>query len=918
MRSQSQRAQLGIGSQTLRSWSLLVAWIFLVAMAVCEPLFAQIPREKAPLTTPQLHGQVDEEDAEALYDLLVFLHHGDMDAILNYLKEEKNIKTKEDDEPLSKKLIVYLYFYFGLMDPDYEGTIYLRPVEGRSGAERPDLVFRRDRADGAHLFFRPNADDRLFLTELDEAYAEQKTNPQVSLDSPAPSSSLTTESAHLTRLIVNFNNTLFEQLTEAIADERSIQRLIERTYNVRLTAPPKDRHHDVAYSFARDELVILLKLLTDLSKPVVRAMSLRQMVRLRPGYVIKKDEISLPEEVVDQSGVVAAYYDANTETIYFADAAFKNGRFLGEGTVLHDLGHALWKELDLRLKEEFIGLSWEWPEESGATLWDIYRGTGRKGGPKWELRAGIRPTDFVSMDPRQEGELRDDPYSMTNPAEDFAEHFAAYVRRPELLKTQTSEIEAETSKKYDYFRQRIFPRTRYETGGYRHHSTHLMTDEEPDERGPYLMGKVEDAVNITVEVNEKEDAYLDFVCTVSGIFDDLSGVAWICLELRSPMGLPGRRGLEKFSLSKDSDCMDEEQGIYRSCRTKLRRDFRESEYEIVTFFAGDMSGKKSYFDTSGLQNIFVPGTYEPKIEPIEEDPREPRPKEHPLDAIELQQQIAIQSLGELHADLGEGFELFLPVALSDDLRFLTFSVLLPEDDGQVLMYGVWNKQSLERSIRAVDSEHMAMRFVLPKKVRSRQAKLLKVWLSYNKTEELRDESYDIELPSDLANLTFDITRREPDTTPPELNWDYIQYGWEKVERNRNNGTNNRIVVVPIENIEPQHVSIVKMSMVRVKDGAILNGNLVSSNDSGRFRNFVFRFPLPPHAQLDYLTHEIEITEKPDHVEIPREEWPTGVLESGGFYSWKKTFRATSIDVEREVFVGTQDPEAPPIPVNRDR
>ena len=97
---------------------------------------------------------------------------------------------------------------------------------------------------------------------------------------------------------------------------------------------------------------MILKNLEDLPDNITRGIKLKRIVRMKPGVDIVDKETQKP---------AAGDYDSASQTIRLSDAIVANG----EGSLLHEIGHALWFSLPEILAKKYLDLSWQWDYGNG-------------------------------------------------------------------------------------------------------------------------------------------------------------------------------------------------------------------------------------------------------------------------------------------------------------------------------------------------------------------------------------------------------------------------------------------------------------------------------------------------------------------------------------------------------------------------
>lgn len=578
-------------------------------------------------------------------------------ALVGELKKKYDLRV-DPKVASDKELLIYLLAYFEVMGAPPEKGMTLKM--GESGS-------RLAKRNGKDLIFAPNASRDLFPKKLHQEIEKEKD----------PS-----------RVTVKFNNTLFEQLTEEVSTREFVQQLLKDQFN--LSIDPKDTADSVqpyAREMTHKEATMVLKQISDLPLSIAKDLKLRTIVRMRPG----------------DKGAVAADYNKESETIRLYDKAFEEGPVQGEGTVLHEFGHALWQSMPPHYQERFTQLSWD---------------TSVYGSPKLKKTA-----NFVT------------DYARKSPEEDFAEHFSAFVNNSEWLKRMAPDKQLMLSEMFNSY---YLDDSKYTAGG--HDKTKAaIKSEKPDTQPPKFAGKLEDLITLRAKLIEATNE-VEITCIVEKLFDDISGVSKISINL----------GDEKRKKNLDTlffgpkDLTDAKQGRYEKS-TKIPLSEVSPDSNIVT-----IAVRVHDFAENDETYLFP----EKKVGVSGTSGRQERP---PLDLENRLAEIKIESL-PVKEGMEPAYRITLPVAPSKDIKvidlqwelkavpgfspyhYLENHELRPSEDGKSLVADIFFAAHVPRS----------------------EAQLSQIGVRYNEGKEWEEQSNYVPIPKTALNVGVTIKSSAPD------------------------------------------------------------------------------------------------------------------------------------------------------------
>ena len=386
--------------------------------------------------------------------------------IIQRLKEDLNIHVKSTDTSLfDRYLLSYIYNYFQTMRPS---GLDLHSYNLHSLGESSHRLVAR--VDENNLYFSTNAGSHTITKNFKEVM-------------DAVFGQTFTVLPYEVRMTFEYNNELYAQLNEAVLSSEDIKDFMKRQSGILF---PEDLENTT--SFTREELLMILKQYLDLPVHIRNNLALKRIIRVEHAFSLSSF-----------FSVTLGRYNPNSETITLADAAFEeqNTDNRGEGTFLHEIGHALWAKsvwegLSNEAKEAYARLSWYGDERIN--------------------------DEFVTE------------YSATNIQEDFAEHFSAYIN-------YSSQLKHATESKYNWLREHIFLNVEYVTDVADHLKV-FVESEHGDTTPPYFINHPYESIKLTISVDESQEDYwrngdANIRVEVSGLFDDLSEIKSIEILMQS-------------------------------------------------------------------------------------------------------------------------------------------------------------------------------------------------------------------------------------------------------------------------------------------------------------------------------------------------------------------------------------------------
>ena len=436
------------------------------------------------------------------------------------LRDEFQVEILEDNPAVfDLDLLSYLHRFFS-SSPRNARPIHLH-ASPKSGAKK---VWRKDQD-------RVSIDLFLALNAGDGLYSKGASAPRGLPDGR-------------TEVTIDYTSDLYLQLIDALYPTPDLQRTLLETYHI---ATDCTGVNDPCDSFKKREFISILGILQDLPIALRQNLRLNRMIRLPDG--------------VSNLGSLNAVADYSNGVIRVTSGAFNtDGDRLGEGTLVHEMGHALWVALPYSLRQKFIDLSWMVDPATGMVI----------------LKSGSR--NFVSE------------YSLKMPEEDFAEHFSAYFNEPELLKSHALS-------KWEWLKTNIFIDTEYVSTGAANAKIRVSAV-TPDITPPRFLREPAKSIEVTTQV---QGAQVMVRVRIVGLVDDVSGFQEAELDFSSieKKGV-GEEGLRVQVLANET--RQDEPDVYVLNKTFDRSKLGAKKLYLGTVRLQDRAGNWDYvfLQNSGL------------------------------------------------------------------------------------------------------------------------------------------------------------------------------------------------------------------------------------------------------------------------------------------------------------------------------
>ncbi|MBU6153402.1 MAG: hypothetical protein KGP28_03775 [Bdellovibrionales bacterium] len=393
----------------------------------------------------------------------------DRSAWMDRLRSEFRVEVLEDDPKVFDGDLLHYLHDFLSSSPRNPSPIRLHATR-KSGARK---VWRRDEWNGfIDLYFAKDAGSGLYskgASEIRERFDGQLEKT------------------------VDYHSDLFLQLSEALYPQSQLQKTLLDSYHISTDCSGVSEPCD---SFKKRELLAILGIFQDLPIEIRQNLRLNRMIRLPDGV----------SNLLDLKAV-ASYSNG---VIRVTSRAFEvNGDRMGEGTLVHELGHAIWPALSHPVRQSYFAISWMRSAQSGEEK--IKPGTG----------------EFVSE------------YALTSVEEDFAEHFSAYFNQPELLGQHAPS-------KREWLKSKVFINTEYYSTAASNLRVYVSSNSPDTEPPGFLNGISKKLIKLTPKTIESQ---IEIHVQLKDLVDDVSGFRSAELHFITVGQSPGGSSLFKLIVS---------------------------------------------------------------------------------------------------------------------------------------------------------------------------------------------------------------------------------------------------------------------------------------------------------------------------------------------------------------------------------
>ena len=617
----------------------------------------------------------------------------------------------------------------------------------------------------------------------------------------------------------DYSNELYHQLNTALLNSQHIKDFIATHTGVQFGVDPTDPLYPRTKEFTFEELLTILKQFLDLPEHIRTRLKLKRIVQMEAGENLANS---------------AALYSVFDQMIQIKSDTFESNPRGGGDIILHELGHALWYGLSKNIQKKYEEISWG------------------------ENTIG----NFVSH------------YSTKNVEEDFAEHFMMYINNSERLKNKVRE-------KYDWLKEYIFFNTEYFSSAPENLKIFLESDLE-DITPPVWGSKGQLKVSLQPEAGrETESLYL--IGDVSNIFDDVSGVKEIYIEMRLTSGAEFVAGANEplfdvlsisvSDLGEKDECRmgvcvyqdASRPGWYLIMEKENRNSAYRGWYEVSAIQLEDYAGNERWLNFGGKKSIFFPGTRKPKIERSREEQELLSAK----DRQSVKNKTKIKA-GQLDRE-GTLAVLYFPDIENWDSVDKIIVYAEGEETKKTLGYTV-KMEDLPylQSIFNIDKEpgFLSFPFVIPKQMRNQKYVVKKI--SFISSLSLK--SYDRNRTNVYTAIDFNHFSLQEDRTMPQPVVENIQLTSRYGVNQQQQGTAVITAKIPVEGFSAgrgDYTVVLRSPQGKILQAAGKRKNVKTDSEGRLYIQAVF--PLDPYyAEGEYILSGLTLYEYYDSTNIPSE------------------------------------------------
>ncbi|EQC50737.1 hypothetical protein [Bacteriovorax sp. DB6_IX] len=435
-----------------------------------------------------------------------------------FLFRQIQLQGEKPDEDILLSLS-YLFQEFGVKGP--LKIFFLKEIG-------PQKIFK-DRKREDILYVTSNAKDLLLVSALRE-----KAREICSTRMKRP------KEFHL-----EYTHTVYEQFLRHVVSSKLVLKKMEDMTGLRFRSKNSEEGYLEEQELRDEEVITLFKSFMDIPNHVFNKMKLKKVVRVRIGLDLNN---------------ASADYTENLKRIRLTDKAMlSDSQIYGEGTIVHELGHAYQAGQTQNEREEFIKISW------------------RKENGQW-VRKENSGKGMISL------------YAMKNEKEDFAEHFGAFIHEPEKLKNLSPE-------KFAYFKKKVFIDTEYFSTAAK--NAKIFIDSKiSDSEKPYLVKELSESLFLSVE---KHSFQQTVKAKVTGVYDDLSGVGPTSLHFRHRKNKTSR-----FIVNLKPVIKNDQTTLEGYTDIDLKK-LSPGIYDIKSFILEDLAGNSEYFKGNPIASLNLSG-----------------------------------------------------------------------------------------------------------------------------------------------------------------------------------------------------------------------------------------------------------------------------------------------------------------------
>lgn len=738
-------------------------WISLFNVVICSIVtvhFSLAEEPKIQLKAPELTSQ----------------------ELRDQLAKNFNVHISTDSiEFFDKPMLEYLSSFFKTFN--YDGSkINLHATN----EDRPGFVWKK----GSDIYFTKTAGDKI-PNRIKEIVSDYLDSIKENKAACIPNS-----------IVYEFNNELFYHLASEVLTAEQIAKVLKDELKIEAAtreAQVADKPYE--HYFSAKELVMVIKQFLDLPEELIKDLPLKKLIRMRAGSKIP-------------SGGVAAY-NPFLQEIRISDAAFLQSDPLGEGTFIHEIGHAYWRKMTKEEQDKFISISWNMDKNNHKLSADPYS------------------AEWISS------------YSASDFQEDFAEHFSAFVHQSEKLKDVAPQ-------KYQFFKEVVFKDTEYFSDAHKKAKIYVASD-NPDTEPPYLTVDIKKAVKI--KLNQIEGTgKAEIVSEICGVHDDISGIDNIYLRLFNENNNGSDSDIDIAILP--SRCIDKKNGDYKDSDTINCNDFKAGIYEVREIQIGDKAGNKRICNLKGIEeipSIFIPGTKQ----------RLKSRLPHPLSSRDGFEKILIREHYDQNGAqlIDVEFPFAHEHALSGITIELRYQYLNNAGNKFQFPYIINTKYDKSLFVSKIGDSHVRINnLVVPAEYPGGILRLENITLFYDSNSEYEGGQFGFPSPKDVPNLTFrhNSNRKELGEIDVDLN---------RLALSSSKGEDGNIDVIASFSVDSNAHYDVRARLRTPSGKEVVGTDLHDQTDSltgETVKRMKFSLPIN-HEDGEYILTNIELNEDPPHI-----------------------------------------------------
>lgn len=671
--------------------------------------------------------------------------------MINFLSSQ-GITVKGE---IPDRLLQFLYHYFSLVTPKKSYTIQLSK---ESGSRR---VWEHEQT----IYFAENA--------LDGVLSQHRFEQAQSKDSIVE---------------IAYDHTLYTQMNEVFLDHKAAIDLLMLLYGLKVVDGEDAEHQD----FSTEELHNILSNLADMPPHILSQLRLREIGR------------AVAHKPLFHGGREAsAIYNSKKQRITMSDELFSGRTQKWSSTFLHEVGHALWVNLEEKKQKTITELSFQERFQLS----------------NWTSRADAC---FLSA------------YAQQSPEEDFAEHFAAFMEEPELFQHRCPQ-------KYEFFKKDIFVDVRYVTQA--HKKAVIYVDSQSPDSDPAIFIRPI-SKSIKAEMNILDNENMELTLEAKWLYDAHSGLKELCIRFEDSHGAVIQRYLSPDNL------VDEKDGHYRASILIPREGYEHTMMRLVSVISTDQANNTVVHSIDTNMEMLVEGTKGT----LRKHPTEPLLSEY----HNVQQEFVKREAGENVVDIT------IPVARHEGLHRITVDWKGEHEESRISIY--LTRKSDETNITFLeiqDKPFVTFQMRFPKYLSTGSYWMTKVLIEYEQDSGYVAHDSEILVPF-RGHRALELFLQNPDEDSTHVVLDENALRLHTIENRKPNqlgGEKSIVMHIPIHGVDDGNLAM--NIYMRAPSGKSLSWFIDSDMEGMKKEHGIYSLvlPLAPHHEKGtYLLEEVNFTE----------------------------------------------------------